>query len=149
MPSIYNQADIDSFIERINKLTPASAREWGKMNVAQMLEHCRLPLLVVTGELKAKRSILGYIFGRFALNQGLQQQQIKRGLPTSPEFKVVDSGDFEKQKQQLIMMLQRFGKSGATLVSTQPHPFFGVMSAEEVDNIQWKHIDHHLRQFGV
>ena len=35
------------------------------------------------------------------------------------------------------------------VVTQDPHPFFGRMTGEEWDRLLWKHLDHHLRQFGV
>lgn len=29
------------------------------------------------------------------------------------------------------------------------HPAFGPLSGREWDVLSWKHLDHHLRQFGV
>ena len=29
------------------------------------------------------------------------------------------------------------------------HPFFGPLTSAEWDRLQWKHLDHHLRQFGA
>ncbi len=34
-------------------------------------------------------------------------------------------------------------------LSKDPHPFFGNLNSEEWDTLNWKHLDHHLRQFGV
>ena len=70
-----------------------------------------------------------------------------KNSPTDPKFRVLDERDFEPEQAELITLVKRFGESGA--VTTDPHPFFGPMSSEEWDRLMWKHLDHHLRQFGA
>lgn len=41
MENLYQKQTYDSVIDRLNKLTPSSQRLWGKMEVAQMLAHCK------------------------------------------------------------------------------------------------------------
>ena len=57
MQSIFNAADNQSFIDRIQRLTPDTPAQWGKMTVAQMLVHAQQPLRVATGDLKLKRGL--------------------------------------------------------------------------------------------
>ncbi len=41
-PNIFTKDISDAIIERINKLTRESERQWGKMDVAKMLAHCNV-----------------------------------------------------------------------------------------------------------
>lgn len=41
---LFDPAVKQEILDRINKLTPQSQRQWGKMDVAQMLAHCQMPL---------------------------------------------------------------------------------------------------------
>jgi len=43
-------------------------------------------------------------------------------------------------------LVRRFGEDGPKL---DKHPFFGPMSTEDWDRLNWKHLDHHLRQFNA
>jgi hypothetical protein len=54
--------------------------------------------------------------------------------------------DFEIEKSQLIAMIDNFSESNLV---DEPHPFFGKLKTEEWSKGMWKHIDHHLMQFGV
>lgn len=45
-------------ITRINTLTPLSPRQWGKMDIAQMLAHLQQPLEVALGIRTIKGSFL-------------------------------------------------------------------------------------------
>lgn len=149
MSSMFNPKESDAILARIHRLTPHQKAEWGKMNVAQMLAHCRAPLRVATGDLQLKRSILGILFGRLAKKSLTGQKPFQRNLPTDKSFLVRDQRDFATEQRALIEQVQSFVAGGpAGLIST-PHPFFGKLTVEEWDTLQWKHLDHHLRQFGV
>jgi hypothetical protein len=149
MKSLFNAPDNQELIDRINALTPASKPLWGKMHVAQMLAHAQQPLRVALGELKLKRGIAGFLFGKMAKRQLLAEGDMKRNLPTAKEFLVRTDLLFEEEKKKLIALIQRFYQSGPQGLTKDDHPFFGKLSVEEWDKLQFKHLDHHLRQFGV
>ena len=147
MPSLFNSSDNNSVKERINKLTPDNPPLWGKMNVAEMLAHLQRPILVAFGELKLKRGLLGFLFGKIAKKQMLADKPFKKNMPTVKEFKVA-AEDFANEKNILLSCIDRFNE-GPQIITKAAHPFFGKMTLEEWDMLQWKHLDHHLRQFGV
>ncbi len=71
-----------------------------------------------------------------------------KNLPTAKDFIVTDERNFEKEKRQLIDMIKRFTSTADPHI-VQQHPFFGKMSGNEWAVLAYKHLDHHLRQFGV
>jgi hypothetical protein len=144
--NLFGPAVKQEIINRINKLTPNTQHQWGKMDVAQMLAHCQMPLGVATGKHKLKRNFFLSLIGPLFKKQLFNEQPFKRNLPTDKSFKMVDPKDFEKEKQGLIQMINSF--SEATM-SGEPHPFFGKLTKEEWSKGTWKHLDHHLQQFGV
>jgi hypothetical protein len=133
-------------INRINKLTPQSQAIWGKMNVAQMLAHCQVPLGVATGNHKLKGNFFIRLIGPLFKKQLFNDTPFKRNLPTDKSFIMTGIKEFEKEKQQLINMINSFSE---TNMSGEPHPFFGKLTNGEWARGTWKHLDHHLRQFGV
>lgn len=147
--SIFNRENNQAFINRINNLQVDSKRQWGKMNVSQMLAHCRQPLLVASGELKLKRSILGLLFGNWAKKKFITQENFDKDLPTDKSFIIKDERNFAEEKNALINLVRRFETTGPGIITLLPHPFFGKLSKEEWDSLQTKHLDHHLKQFGV
>ena len=149
MPSLFNATDNQQIIYRINNLSPDNLPQWGKMNATQMLAHSQLPLKVAFGELKLKRGLLGMLFGGIAKRQLMADKPFKQNLPTAPQFLVKDYENFESEKGKLINMIQKFNVDGPGGLSKDPHPFFGKLTTDEWDLLQWKHLDHHLRQFGV
>lgn len=119
------------------------------MTVSQMLAHCQAPIRIATGEQSLKRILVGILFGGIARRQLVKPEPFKKGLPTAKEFIVSDVRDFEKEKALLITSIERFTQKGPQGLTEDPHPFFGRMTETEWDILQWKHLDHHLRQFGV
>jgi len=148
MKSVFNPADNAELIERIDKLTPSSRALWGKMSVSQMLAHCQMIIKVALGELQLKRGLMGFLFGRIALKQIVSDQPLKANLPTFKEAKMSAGKDFDTEKAALKGYVERF-TAGPEVISKDPHPFFGPLTIAEWDILQVKHLDHHLRQFGV
>lgn len=149
MKTLLDAADSSAALRRIHHLRPDSRALWGKMTVAQMLAHAQVPLRVATGELVLRRGWIGLLFGRFARRALAGPEPFRRNMPTAPEFRVQDERDFAIEKANLIALLQRFQGGGAAGITKEPHPFFGPLSVEQWQALQWKHLDHHLRQFGV
>lgn len=149
MYNLFNKEDNQKIIERIQKVNRDSVRQWGKMSASEMLFHCRQPLRIAFGEINLKSTLLGILFGKIAKKQVLDGKPIKKGLPTDKNFKPRDSHDLEKEKAALIEVVGRFAAEGPGAFTTEPHPFFGRLTPEEWSILTWKHLDHHLTQFGV
>ena len=148
MKSVFNQNDNQELIDRIEKIQYDSKPIWGKMNAAQMFAHCKVTVDIGKGEIEPKRNIIGFLFGKIAL-KAMIEKPIKPNLPTGKEFIIPTSVDFEKSKKNLIDSYQSLHKKGTSIITIKKHPFFGKMTIEQCDALLWKHLDHHLRQFGV
>jgi hypothetical protein len=148
-PSLFAADGLATMLARIGQLRPDAAPLWGKMTLAQMLAHCQQPLRVATGELLLGRSLVGVLFGRLAKKQLLAPGPMKRNLPTAPQFKIGNPRAVATEQQALLDLVRRFGEAGPAGLTQKPHPFFGPLTADEWQMLQWKHLDHHLRQFGV
>ena len=143
--------DLDAcraILDRIQALTPDSRAEWGKMDVAQMLAHCQAPLQIAVGERTMKRGLIGRLFGGFARRSLARPEPFGKNMPTAPSFKIADARDFDEERDRLVALVRRFTDGGSGALSSE-HPFFGPMTPEEWGSLQWKHLDHHLRQFGA
>lgn len=149
MKSLFDATDNKEVLDRINKLSPGTKQLWGKMSVAQMLAHAQTTLQVALGERKLKGGLIGFLFGRIAKKQLSGDKPFKQNLPTAPSFIIKDERNFEVEKEKLLDLVNRFGHTDPGEIAKRPHPFFGKMTVSEWDNLQWKHLDHHLRQFGV
>jgi hypothetical protein len=151
MPSLYNSSDNQEIINRINKLTPDLKAEWGKMNTTQMLAHADVTMKSALGEVRLKRTLMGVLFGnRYKKKMTSTDEAFQKNLPTSKIFvTAIENKDFETEKKNLIASVQKFARLGPDGASKHPHPFFGHMTPQQWDTLVWKHLDHHLRQFGV
>ena len=144
--NLFDTATKLEIIDRINKLSQQAKAQWGKMNVSQMLAHCQMPLGVATGAHKLKRNFFLSLVGPLFKKQLYNETPFKRSLPTDKSFIITDAKEFETEKQNLVNMINSFSE---TTMSGEPHPFFGKMTKEEWSKGTWKHLDHHLQQFGV
>lgn len=150
MKSLFNSADANSFIERINKITPTTTPQWGKMNASQVMAHCTAPLKMAHGEVKSKRGFLSLLLGKYFKNKMVDPATpFTKNLPTDPNFIFPNASEFEVEKQKLINQIKSFSQKGPDGITKLPHSFFGYMNPQEWDIIQSKHLDHHLNQFGV
>ena len=148
MDNLFEPATAAEIISRIEKLQPTSKAQWGKMNVAQMLAHSQGPMEVYFGEKRVKRQLMGIVFGKIVIKRLLGDKPWRRSLPTAREFKIIDARDFEVEKHKLVRIVNRFSTEGYTITSFT-HPFFGKMSSQEYALFNYRHLNHHLQQFGV
>lgn len=79
----------------------------------------------------------------------LKAKHFGKSSPTAKDFIRTGQYDFEQTKADLIKKVKTFATEGTHAIKINKHPFFGKMTTEEWDNLQWKHLDHHLYQFGV
>ena len=148
MHNLLEPATAQEMIQRIEQLTPTSQARWGKMNAAQMIAHCSYAWeLYLTGK-KLKRPLLGLLFGGVAKKRMLANKPWARNLPTARELMPAADSEFEKEKTNLIENISLFVAKGAKQTPI-PHPFFGKMTTRDWGLHQYKHLDHHLTQFGV
>ena len=146
--NLFEQSAAQEVISRLNTISANTPPNWGKMNAAQMVTHCRAPFQAYFGEIKMKRALIGRLFGKIAKRKLLSPKPWSRNLPTAREFKISDERNFDKEKQTLVSYINRFANEGYTITSTV-HPFFGKMSSQEWATLAYKHLDHHLKQFGA
>ena len=146
MKTIFDETTLNELTKRISRISETSKAEWGKMNIYQMLKHCTQWEEMMLGKKKFKRAFLGRLFGKIALKDLLKDESpMKRGLPTLPEFKIRGTGDVASERDKWIALLEEHAHcSNPDFV----HPFFGKMTKEQSGYLAYKHIDHHLRQFG-
>ena len=150
MKSIFNTEAYEEILSRIDQLSESSERQWGKMQVGQMLHHCQYPLKIGLGRHnpKNKPSLMLKVMGKFFKKSLYNDKPWKQNLPTAKSFKVEDDKDFTAEKQVLVGLIRDFHQE-KDKKEWDPHPAFGSFTPEQWGQMQYKHLDHHLRQFGV
>jgi hypothetical protein len=149
MNTLYNQTNVSDILNRIEKLTPASQRQWGKMNVAQMLAHCNMSMETALGQHTMKPLLIGRLIGVFFKPKVLGEKPFSKNSPTDKSYIFPTDVDFGEEKAKTITSVRQFFEGGPSRCTTHPHPFFGKFTPEQWAVLQWKHLDPHLRQFGV
>lgn len=149
MKTLFDQTDRESICQRLGALQSGSPRQWGKMNAAQMVTHCARALETGTGDRPMKQAFLGKIITPFIRSSILGAKPFGRNAPTDPSFVVADEREFAVERQRLLDLIDRLVERGTASAATQTHAFFGKLSGEEWGQLMYKHIDHHLQQFGV
>jgi hypothetical protein len=119
------------------------------MNIAQMLAHCKEAFTVPLSEKKLPRMFIGLLIGWAFKKKLYNDDPWKKNLPTAPNFIIKDERDFEKEKQRLLELVNQFYNDGPAKVGLHPHPMFGTFSTKQWGQAMYKHMDHHLRQFGA
>jgi hypothetical protein len=76
-------------------------------------------------------------------------EPMRRNSPTMKELVVQDSRDLGTERQRLCGLIDRFAAAGPAGCTTHPHSFFGRLAPQEWAILMYKHLDHHLRQFGA
>ncbi|MCC6727223.1 MAG: DinB family protein [Saprospiraceae bacterium] len=149
MKSFFQPEAQAELLARLEKLTPNTAPQWGKMNAAQMLGHCAVAYKSATGELVLKpMPFIFRLLGRMIKKSVLSEKPYKKNSPTAPEFLIPSDVDFEHEKQRFKEDFEKLAV-GPQVVRTLKHPFFGEMSAEEWGIHLFKHTDYHFAQFGI
>jgi hypothetical protein len=149
MKSVFDPEGNKAVISRINSLKGNEKAQWGKMTVNQMVMHCTHPINVAIGNTTPKRTLIGILFGGMVKKKLVEAKEFDKNMPTDKSFIVKDSPDFNQAKTKLIGLVEGLAKNGHAGLTTAPHPFFGKLKHEEWDALMTKHLDHHLRQFGV
>ena len=150
MKNLYEPARLEEVKQRMARLQPDSQRQWGKMNAPQMLAHCATAMEWAVGDTRPQRMFIGRIIGGMIKSKVVgDDQPIRKNSPTVPVLVIKDDRDLAKERDRLRALLDRFASAGPAGCTKHPHSFFGRMTAEEWAILSYKHLDHHLRQFGV
>lgn len=151
MKSVFNPAGASEIIDRIGQLTPASQPQWGKMNVGQMLAHCNVTYEMVFEPEKHPKpgAFMRWILKTFIKGKVVSEKPYKPGSPTAPQFKIAGERDFANEKTRLVDYINKVRQMGTDHFEGWESHSFGRLSAAEWNNMFYKHLDHHLRQFGV
>ncbi|NJB72770.1 hypothetical protein GGR42_003261 [Saonia flava] len=147
MKSIFDESSYNEITERLGKLNENSKRGWGKMSVGQMAWHCQYPLKIAV-ENKSKKVKGNPIFRWFFKKSMYNDKHWKKNLPTAPQLKTSEEKNFTYEVQKLQELVNKC-HAVKERKEWNPHPLFGHLTREQWGQMQYKHLDHHLRQFGV
>lgn len=151
LPDIFSKEVTEGIVARINKLTPDTRAQWGKMTVAQMLAHCSVTYEYIFEPAKYPKAKGFRKFLLKAIVKGLvvNEKPYKPGSPTAPDFLIKDDRNFGHEQKRLADYVRQTQALGGQHFDGKESHSFGVLNKEQWNNMFYKHLDHHLRQFGV
>lgn len=148
--NIFTDIKYAEIIDRLKRLQATAERKWGTMTAAQMLRHCRSQIEFILAP-PPDMKVLNTPF-RFAPVRWLALYIVPwpKNSQTAPEMdvnkKLTDVQDFEQEKRLMLEGLNQLYHSPHV---EAVHPLFGKMGKSQWGRVVWKHLDHHLRQFGL
>ncbi|MEM0518253.1 DUF1569 domain-containing protein [Aequorivita flava] len=146
MKSLFDTETLLEIRKRLNALTENSEKHWGKMTVGQMLHHCQGPLNIMLEkkDYGIRSNFLATLFFKKML---YNDSPFKKSLPTARFLKETEPRNFTNERTKLIALLDEF-ESKRTQEEWNAHPGFGYFTKQQWGQMQYKHLDHHLKQFG-
>ncbi|WP_179354539.1 DUF1569 domain-containing protein [Winogradskyella vidalii] len=147
MKSIFEELAYKEIKERLETLNSDTKSQWGKMDVGQMVWHCQGPLNIMleSKDYNIKPSWLAKLFFKKSL---YNDKPWSKGLPTAKTLKTKDSKDFNSEILKLTPLIdESYAKRDKN--EWRSHPAFGYFTAQQWGQMQYKHLDHHLKQFGA
>ncbi len=147
MRNIFQTDTRQQLRERAGRLQRDTPARWGKSNAHQIVCHLSDQLRMALGEIPG--APVNGVLGKWPLNKLLiYLLPWPKGAPTPREAWSTPPQDWEKDLEQFHHLLERLAAE-ENREQWPAHPLFGGMNARDWGRLTYRHIDHHLRQFGV
>ena len=150
LPNIFTKEVSTDIIERIGHLKADSQPKWGKMSVAQMLAHCNVTYEMTYEDIHPKSNFLmKFILKTFVKKVVTNEVPYKQNSSTAPQFIIKETKNFEVEKKRLADYITKTQQLGESHFDGKESHSFGALNKTEWNNMFYKHLNHHLTQFGV
>jgi len=150
LPNIFQKEIADRTIGRIENLNANTSAKWGKMTVSQMLAHCNVTYEMVFDTKHPKpNAVVKFILKLFVKDAVVTEKPYKTNGQTAPAFIIKEDKNFEEEKTRLIQYINKVVELGENYFEGKESHSFGKLNKTEWNNMFYKHLDHHLSQFGV
>ena len=150
MENIFDEKVTAQIINRINNLQATTKPQWGKMSVGQMLAHCSVTYEMVYTDIHPKpNAVTKFILKTFIKKMVVGEKPFSRNGKTAPQFLITDHKSFDTEKNKLSAFITKTQKLGEDYFDNKESHSFGKLNKTEWNNMFYKHLDHHLTQFGV
>jgi hypothetical protein len=147
-PSLYTPEVYDRCLARLDRLAEDTKPGWGTMTPAQMLAHCAEVQEVANGSRELSGTPLPLkLLGPLIRRAVVSDRPYPKDARTHPQYRQREERDFDAEKQRLLSALEAFRR--AEDAPPARHPLFGTLDHDERGRSSYKHLDHHLRQFGL
>ncbi len=147
---LFTAEGLGASLSRLQALTPSSRAEWGKMGVAQMLAHRNVAYEMLYEDKHPRpKATIRLLLRLFLKQKVVGPAPYPRSSPTAPQFKIADARDFSAERDRLVAYMRRMFAEGRPRFEGRESASFGPLTSGEWNVMFAKHLDHHLRQFGV
>jgi len=146
MPTLRNEADRKKLAERLGRVTPQSKPRWGRFDAPRMMCHLGDALEEALGRRAVPRRGPALLRHFPMKHLAIYAIPMPRSAKAPRELLAEDPGDFEANRRRVLEGIE--GVAAMTSGKAPNHFLFGKMTCEQWNCLAWKHIDHHLRQFG-
>lgn len=149
--SLHNRTDFEEIRQRISGLSEDSLAKWGKMKAAQMMKHCNLVLQVPLKNIDLPS--VNVVFEAIGIMAKIEMQLFNNGIPRNmPTFQkliVNFECDFDETKKELLQTLETYWKAFEHKNLPGRHKLFGEMTEKDWGFLEYKHLNHHFKQFNI
>jgi hypothetical protein len=150
LPNIFSEKVSTETISRIEKLNPNTPAIWGKMSVDQMLAHCNVTYEMAFENIHSKpNAFIKLILKLLVKKNVVNEKEYSKNGTTAPQFIIKSKKDFEIEKNRLIAYIIKSRELGESYYEGKESHSFGKLTKIEWNNMFYKHLNHHLSQFGV
>ena len=150
MNNIFDAKENEIVIGRIHNLQHTTRPLWGKMSADQMLAHCNVTYEMAFEDKHPKpNGFTKFMLKLFVKNAVVGSKPYKKNGRTAPQFLITDARNFEEEKTRLTSYLKKAQSLGADYFDNMESHSFGKLTKQEWNIMFYKHLDHHLNQFGV
>jgi len=148
MKSLWDTEARREIVERIGRLTPDNERRWGKMNCPTMVGHLADGLRMTLGErdLGPPRGPYRFAPIRYLMIHVVPWPKGKAKAPVEPRPR--QTSDWEDLHGDLLALIDRAAQTPADAFGAT-HFLFGRMTQRDWGVLVYRHLDHHLQQFGA
>jgi hypothetical protein len=148
--SLFVETDYNDIRSRIETLKVDNTKQWGQMDIAQMLAHASTPFEQALGKAPFidESNLFSKTIVKWVVLRMIKKGTMGRNSPTNKAFVVADERVFDKEKQRLLENVKDFREKGLSS-DLGPHPGFGPWTNEQWGTLQYLHLDHHLKQFSA
>lgn len=150
-PSVFDQAVLEELKRRILSVHADTQPQWGTMSADQVMAHLNVTYeyLYEPGQFKSPNALVQFLLRAFVKSAVCGNKPYPKSSRTAPDFIKSDKYQFEAEQQRLLSFLERVQREGAASFEGRKSHSFGKLTTDEWNTMFYKHLDHHLTQFGV
>lgn len=148
MKTLWDPAARRELCDRLTRLTPAATRRWGTMSAPHMVAHLVDSMRMAIGDIPVASKNLPLRFTPIK-QLIIYCLPFPKGAPTAPELVSRLPADWPSECATLLTLIDRFADRSRSAPGWPDHPAFGKLTGNSWGVLAYRHIDHHLRQFGV